>query len=231
MVTLTKVSDRMFDLPDDDLAIIVPTHNREESLFRLVASQQRHARTVPIHAVRHPDDEYDHPHVTMWESDTFPIGGCYRAVADRIDAEAYLFLDDDHSLSEGFDVATLRDAWQSYPAWSLPIRSDAVERTVRDAAKCGGQLVRADAYADAGGHGDDYLEDIELSLRLSWNGTPPKRYPEKVTTHHQGIDGGYRTHSQIDEYATSEERLSRLADRYDRVERSPTSYYGYREVR
>jgi len=221
----------MFELDDDDLAIIVPTRGREDSLFRLAESVQKHARNVPVHVIRHPSDDYDHPHVTMWESDAFPIGHLYKAVAERIEANAYLFLDDDHSLTDAFEIGDLRAAWRSYGAWSFPVRTDETERVIRDASKCGGQLVRADVYDGVGGHGSDYLEDIKLSLRLSWAGTPPKRYPEKVTVHHQGISGGYRTdHPKIEDYPTSEEAHSRLSERYERVEKSESAWYGYREV-
>jgi len=220
----------MFDLDGTGLAIIVPTHNREESFRRLMASHQKHARKAPVHAIRHPTDDYDHPHVTMWESDAFPIGRCYRAVADRIDVGAYLFIDDDHSLLPEFSVEALRKAYHRYPVWSLPVRTDESERVIRDAAKCGGQLVRTDVYDAAGRHGDDYLEDIELSLRLSWNGTPPKRYPMKVTVHHTGTAGGLRDHLDVPEKADAHNELSELADRYECVERSSSSYYGFREV-
>lgn len=221
----------MFDADHDDLALIVPTRNRKDSLYRLVESQQKYAPHLSIHAIRHSSDEYDHPHVTMWESDAFPIGKCYRAVVAEISADAYLFCDDDHSLTENFSVATLREALNDYPAWSLPVHTDEDERIIRDAAKCGGQVVTATAYSDAGQHGDDYLEDIELSLRLSWAGYPPKRYPEKLTIHHTGTDGGLRSaHPDVPEKATAYESLSRLAERYERVEKSEASYYGYREV-
>jgi len=231
MVDLTHISGRMFNLDDDDLAIIVPTRGREDSLSRLVASVQQHARTVPVHAIRHPSDEYDHPHVTMWQSDAFPIGHLYRAVTEQIEADAYLFLDDDHSLTDAFDVADLREAWVSYPVWSLPVRRSETGRVIRDAAKCGGQIVRADAYEGVDGHGSDYLEDIELSLRLSWAGAPPKRYSQKVTVHHTGTGGGYRDHPRIEEKANAYAELSRLAERYDRIEQSSSSYYGYRETK
>jgi GT2 family glycosyltransferase len=167
----------------------------------------------------------------MWESDAFPIGHLYGAVAEQIEADAYLFLDDDHTLTDAFEIADLRKAWRSYAAWSLPVRTGEAERVIRDASKCGGQLVRADAYVAAGGHGSDYLEDIELSLRLSWAGTAPKRYPEKITVHHQGISGGYRTgHPKIEDYPTSEDTHSRLSDRYECIEESESAWYGYREV-
>lgn len=222
----------MFETNTNDLAIVVPTRGREDSLSRLVRSVQENAPDIPVHVIRHPSDDYDHPNVTMWESDTFPIGGLYKAIVDQVDAAAYLFLDDDHSLTSAFDAEELRAAWESYGAWSLPVQENEEQREIRDASKCGGQLVRADVYNDANGHGRDFLEDIELSLRLSWAGTPPKRYPQKMTVHHQGISGGYRTlHPQIDDYPSAEATHSRLAERYDRVVKSDSSWYGYRESR
>jgi len=229
-VSLTRVSDQMAQFNHDDLAIIVPTRNREGSLHRLLASQQNQARGIPVHAVRHPTDGYDYPYVTMWESDAFPLGKLYRSVVKRIQADAFLFLDDDHSLTPAFSVQKLREALEEYPVWSLPIRDGDEERTIRDAAKCGGQLVSLPAYKAAGGHGDDYLEDIELSLRLSWAGYPPKRYSEKLTVHHTGADGGMRSNPDIRDKADAYEQHSRLAERYEQVKEDSNSYYGYREM-
>jgi hypothetical protein len=215
--------------PLQPIAAIVPTRNRPDSFQRLAESVQDHAPGTSLHAIRTPTDDYDHPHATMWESPDWPIATLYRAVAAQIEPEAYLFLDDDHSIQSDYEAASLIDAVRRYPAWVLLIRTDRPATVVRDAAKCGGQLVDSDTYWQAGGHGTDYLDDIELSLRLAWQENPPRRYPDKITTHHQGLSGGLQDHPRVPDKATGHETLSQLATTYDRVEPDPHAYHGIQE--
>ena len=91
----------------------------------------------------------------------------------------------------------------------------------------GGMWVRGDVYWQAGGHGGDYLDDLELSLHLRALGIRFRRWPEVITRHHGGISGGLRGLPGVEPKSTAHLRLSRLDDLYP-VRRDARSWWGYR---
>jgi hypothetical protein len=208
------------------MGIVVTSFGRPASLARLVASIERDApagtRTIVVHA------RCDGP---PW------VGALRRAGTLAVpDADPLLFLDDDHELRPGFAegiqcaARRLMTGRPRVGLVSLPLRAGTRWRRARGpVALAGGMLVARRAYEAVGGHGDDYLEDLELALRLLWGGWAIVRCPERLTTHHGGLAGGLRAVAAVHPKRTAHERLSRLEERYPgRLVRDPRSWWGYR---
>ena len=214
------------------LSVVVPSYNRAESLARLLSSIEAHApsNTEVILVIQ------DGTAAPAWVYALYTEPS-YPALARRRGAlhargDYLLFLDDDHSLRPEFAahwhaLATLADA----PALvSLPTRRNRHPHP-RIIAMCGGMLIRRDAYFRAGGHGEDYLDDVELCLRCRWAGIAIVRYHTPITTHHYGTAGGLRSLSTVHPKRTAHLRLSRLDERYpDRIVRDSRSWWGFKEI-
>jgi GT2 family glycosyltransferase len=232
---------------DPRLGIVIVTYQRPASLARLLDSIRtwspvEYERTVVVDQTDPPID-VPRPVVAVRHDPGFPgprrrYGASYLRGADGASTvEALLFLDDDAELLRtwatdrarllarvltgriGLVSLPLRDGWPTQP------RAPVVGMS-------GGMLVRAEAYWDVRGHGEDYLDDIELSLRLRWRGWRIVRWHRKVSRHHIGISGGLRALVGVEAKRQAHLRLSRLADIYpEHIVRSPWSWWGHRERR
>jgi GT2 family glycosyltransferase len=93
-------------------------------------------------------------------------------------------------------------------------------------------MVSRQTYERVGGFGEDYLDDIEFSLRCFWHGVPLRRFWRVVTRHHGGTDGGLRALPGVQPKRSAHVRLSRLDERYPgRLVRDNRSWWGFRLVR
>jgi GT2 family glycosyltransferase len=93
-------------------------------------------------------------------------------------------------------------------------------------------MVSRQTYERVGGFGEDYLDDIEFSLRCFWHGVPLRRFWRVVTRHHGGTAGGLRALPGVEPKRDAHARLSRLDERYPgRVVRDARSWWGFRMVR
>jgi hypothetical protein len=227
------------------LGIVITAYQRPASLARLLASIRawspvEYAQGPVVIDQSCPPVEVAPPVMVLRDRPGFP-GPRRRRGAEYVwracPVAAILFLDDD---------AELLPTWQTdrpdllarvlagdVGLVSLPIR-DGLPESPRDGVvgMCGGMLVRAEAYWGVGGHGEDYLDDVELSLRLRWAGWHIVRWHRRVSMHHGGMPGGLRALLGVGTKRHAHLRVSRLAETYpNRLTRCPHSWWGHREVR
>jgi len=208
------------------IVVVVPSYRRPESLDRLLRSLRSHAPAALVVAV--VQDGHDPgvmPDVFL-RTDPGYSGLRRRMGAESLpDAAGYLHLDDDHEALPGLGAAL--EAMRTAPAVSLPMRRGWPANVMEVAALSGGMWIRGDVYWRASGHGGDYLDDLEMSLRLRAIGVLFRRWTGVVTKHHGGLAGGLRGLPMVEPKRTAHLRLSRLEDRYP-VHRDERSWWGYR---
>jgi GT2 family glycosyltransferase len=214
------------------LSIVVPV-SRPRSLQRLLASIEQYAppSAETILILQCNACVPDWAHVIRAEP-SFPAP-LRRLGATHAQGDYLLFLDDDHELRPEFAShwRALQNLADQPALVSLPIRRNRHPRP-RIVAMCGGMLLTRAAYTRAGGHGDDYLDDVELCLRCKWAGIPIIRYHTPVTVHHYGERGGLRDLPDVQPKRTAHLRLSQLAERYsDKLIPDPRSWWGFKEIR
>jgi len=210
------------------IAIIIPSCGRPWSLSRLLRSLREYAPGATlVTVVQDGHDPEVRPDVLLRAAPGYS-GPRRRMGAEAVpDAAGYLHLDDDHEALPGLGDAL--EEMMSLSAVSLPMRRGWPPRSMRVAAMSGGMWVRGDAYWMAGGHGEDYLDDLELSLRLRAIGVLFQRWPKVLTRHHGGIPGGLRGIDAVQPKRTAHLRLSRLDEHYP-VLRDERSWWGYRLI-
>lgn len=208
------------------IVVVVPSYGRPDSLSRLLQSLRLHAPAAILVAVVQDGHEPDCQPDVLLRAEPGYSGPRRRMGAEALpDAAGYLHLDDDHEALPGLGAAM--EEMLVLPAVSLPMRRGWPSREMEVAALSGGMWVRGDVYWQAGGHGEDYLDDLEMSLRLRALGIRFRRWPEVITRHHGGISGGLRGLPGVEPKSTAHLRLSRLDDLYP-VRRDARSWWGYR---
>lgn len=207
------------------VAVVIPSYGRPESLGRLLRSLRTHAPSAVLVAVIQDGHEPETRPDVLLRAEPGYSGPRRRMGAEVVpDAAGYLHLDDDHEALAGLGGAL--EEMTSLPAVSLPMRLHWPPRTLEVAALSGGMWVRGDVYWQAGGHGEDYLDDLELSLRLRSIGVRFRRWSFPLTSHHGGLSGGLRSLPGVEPKRDAHLRLSRLEERYP-VRRSRSSWWGY----
>ena len=218
-------------------AIVVPTYRRPVAFAELCQAIAAYGPSEAQRVAVIQDEETVTP--ADWTVVRMEPGypGPRRAAgaAAAPDACCYLFLDDDHLL-----LPTFAKAWPALHAevhqrdglCALPLRVWRNRSTPRIVAMTGGMLLTRTTYTISGGWGEDYLDDIELALRVRWAGQPIWRWPDVITRHRYGIPGGFYALPGVGERRGAAGRLSRLDERYPGgLVRDPRSWWGFREVR
>jgi len=207
------------------LGIVVASYGRPASLARLLVSIERQlpdARTLVIH------QRCGGP----------PWVGALRRLGALVlcrEVDVMLFLDDDHEVLPGCRTRLIQavDALGTgTPPVGLvrfPLRASRRQRLRQPVALGGGMLVSCQSYDAVGGHGDDYLEDLELSIRMLLGRWAVLRWDQPLTRHHGGVAGGLRAVPGVAPKRTAHLRLSQLEQRYGQhCVRDPKSWWGYR---
>lgn len=218
------------------LAIIVPSYQRPRILQQLMGSIRQYAPMGVPYLILQGDGYHteDYPDARIfWEEPGFSAPKRRRAaqvaIADGI--QYLLFLDDDHELLPAFTVyyEDMISRLKREPALiALPTKEGKEYKRVPFSAIGGGLLIPASVYQACGGHGEDYLDDIELTLRVTWAGFPVYRYPYKVSVHHYGVEGGLRSLNPHIPKAVAHAYLSRLDQVYpEKIRRDPKSWWGF----
>jgi GT2 family glycosyltransferase len=219
--------------------VVIPTYERPELLAVALGSVLRHARPEEVVVV---DQSEGAPLVDVPSGVTvlrmpagFP-GPRRRAGASWLATDLVLFLDDDCELLPAF--AEDREALEGLAMRedvglvSLPLRRMSRSEVDGPVAMCGGMLLRRRTYFAVGGHGSDYLDDVELALRVRWAGLRIVRHRRPVSTHHYGKPGGLRAISGVLPKGSAHLRLSTLDRTYSgRLVRDPRSWWGFREIK
>jgi len=224
-------------------AIVITTFERPAALDRLLASissiSPEDWAAGPVVVDQSADPVVVPAPVRLFRAEPGFPGPRRRLAASLIapSVEALLFLDDDMELlpswAEDRDRLLELVSTDDIGLVSLPTRRGLPTRPRSPVVgMCGGMLVRSSAYLAVGGHGDDYLDDIELSLRLRWGGWRIVRWHRRVSVHRFGTPGGLRALQGVEPKRDAHLRLSRLAEVYpDRLIQDARSWWGHREVR
>ncbi|HXF74049.1 MAG TPA: hypothetical protein VNO79_15745 [Actinomycetota bacterium] len=216
---------------------MIPTYQRPRWLERALRSVARHAAAAAVVVVDQSDPPAELPEgVTVIRMAPGWPGPRRRVGAAALETDLILFLDDDSELVAAFAedrAALLATALEEEVGLvSLPLRPGWLREPPDPVGMGGGMLVRREVYWRVGGHGSDYLDDIELSLRIRWGGWRVVRHPRPVSVHHIGAKGGLRLLPGVQPKRDAHHRLSRLDERYpDRLLRSRSSWWGFRERR
>lgn len=218
------------------VAIIIPSYQRPKLLRRLVESIRQYAPMGVPYLILQGDGytAEDYPDARIfWEEPGFSAPKRRRAAQVAIaDGMKYLlFLDDDHELLPAFTVyyEDIIARLEREPSLIvLPTKEEKDSKRVPFSAVNGGMFTTAAVYQACGGHGEDYLDDIELSLRVAWSGFPIYKYPHKVSVHHYGEKGGLRALNPHIPKAVAHTYLSKLDQVYpDKIRRDPKSWWGF----
>lgn len=219
------------------LGVVIVTYQRPAWLARALRSVELHAGADGVVVVdqSEPPAQVEGEALVIRMAPGWP-GLRRRVGAAALETDALLFLDDDSELLPAFGAeraGLLAAALEGGGTLvSLPMRPGWRPSPPGPVGMSAGMLIGRDLYWAAGGHGADYLDDIELSLRVRWVGGRIVRYPRVVSVHHLGAKGGLRALPGVAPKRDAHHRLSRLDERYpDRLVRSRSSWWGFREVR
>jgi hypothetical protein len=216
------------------LSVIVPTYQRPASLSRLARSlAQANVVCELVVVAQSPIPVLHGARVVLTEPG---LPGPRRHLgAVLANGDLLLFLDDDHEILPEFGSwlpFLTRWVMQERILLQLPLRSGYRHVPKAPIALAGGFMVSRETYNRVGGFGDDYLDDIEFSLRCVWHGVPLRRFWRVVTRHHGGTAGGLRALPGVEPKRDAHARLSRLDERYPgRLVRDARSWWGFRMVR
>lgn len=195
--------------------------------------------------VAYGDDEQpipDQPMVTFTKTTPCRLEeGCGLKRKDAItpfkdvpDDDVYLFFDDDIELQPELtpELPAILDmvSWPQVGGLGLAMN---VRRTKVQFRKLvfhnGGFFVNKKLYWEVGGHGEDYVDDVELAARLVQAGKMNVWYGTVKSIHHANTPGGLTaTHGKRTPENNRSAKWSRLAERYPDVMVRDGSWLGFR---